>query len=102
MRRSLSGLWQFGSSLVLAVGLCLLLASLVDGGYWLLSASQKQSAAKSKKKGKKKGQPVEEAPSLAVVEESDDPKPPKDDFTVQVYQKMDEAKLEDGQLQGPV
>jgi hypothetical protein len=94
MRRSLSGLCRFGGRLVLAAGLCLLLASLVDGTHWLLSANQKQSAGKSKKKGKKKGQPVEEAPPPAAVEMAKDPKPPKDDFTVQVYKKMDEAKLE--------
>ena len=66
------------------------------GGWASLTAFRqpKKSSAKSKKKGKKKGQPVEEAAPSPVVEESNDPKPPKDDFTVQVYKKMDEAKLE--------
>lgn len=94
MRRSLSGLCRFCGRLALAAGLCLLVASLVDGPHSPLSANQKKAAAKSKKKGNKKGQPVEEAPPPVVVETAEDPKPPEDDFTVQVYKKMDQAKLE--------
>ena len=56
MRRLLSGLCRFCGRLALAVGLCLVVASLVEGPHSPLSASQK----KSKKKGKKRGQPVEE------------------------------------------
>ena len=50
MRRSLSGLCRFCGRLFLAAGLCLLVASLVDGPHSPLSANQKKSAAKSKKK----------------------------------------------------
>ena len=94
MRRSLSGLCRFGGRLVVAAGLCLLVASLVDGPHSALSANQKKSAAKSKKKGKKKGQPVEEAAPAPVVEMAKDPKPAEDDFTVQVYKKLDQAQME--------
>ncbi len=90
MRRSLSGLCRFCGRLVLAAGLCLLVGSLVEGPYSPLSASQK----KSKKKGKKRGQPVEEVAPEPAVEQAKVPKPPQNDFTVQVYQKMDEAELQ--------
>lgn len=90
MRRSLSGLCRFCGRLVLAAGLCLLVGSLVEGPYSPLSASQK----KSKKKGKKRGQPVQEAAPEPAVEQAKVPKAPQNDFTVQVYQKMDEAKLQ--------
>lgn len=90
MRRSLSGLCRFCGRLVLAAGLCLLVGSLVDGPHSPLSANQKQS----KKKGKKRGQPVEEVAPQPAVEQAKVPKPPQNDFTVQVYQKMDEANLQ--------
>ena len=90
MRRSLSGLCRFGGRLVLAVGLCLVVAGLVDGPHSPLSASQK----KSKKKGKKKGQPVQEVAPEPAVEQAKVPRPPQNDFTVQVYQKMDQADLQ--------
>ena len=92
MRRLLSGLCRFCGRLALAVGLCLLVGSLVDGPHSPLSANQKKS--KSKKKGKKKGQPVEEVAPEPAVEQAKVPKPPQNDFTVQVYQKMDEANLQ--------
>ena len=92
MRRLLSGLCRFCGRLVLAVGLCVLVAGLVDGPYSPLSANQKKS--KSKKKGKKRGQPVEEVAPEPAVEQAKVPQAPQNDFTVQVYQKMDEAKLE--------
>ncbi len=90
MRRLLSGLCRFCGRMALAVGLCLLVGSLVDGPHSPLSANQK----KSKKKGKKKGQPVEEVAPEPAVEQAKVPKPPQNDFTVQVYQKMDEANLQ--------
>ncbi len=103
MRQALSCLCRFGSYLALAVGLCLLWSSFADAALSPVPAKQKQSAAKakkkSKKKGKKKGQQVEE-PAPPVVETVEVPKPPKDDFTVQVYQKMDEAKMQTVSFKG--
>ena len=90
MRRSLSGLCRFCGRLFLAVGLCLLVGSLVEGPHSPLSANQK----KSKKKGKKRGQPVQEVEPQPAVEQAKVPKPPQNDFTVQVYQKMDQADLQ--------
>ncbi len=94
MRRLLSGLCRFCGRMVLAAGLCVLVAGLVDGPHSPLSANQKKSAGKSKKKGKKNRQPVEEVAPQPAVEQADVPKPPQNDFTVQVYDKMDEADLQ--------
>lgn len=99
MRRALSCLCRFVGSVSLATALCLLLSSFADAAAPPVPAKQKQSASKSKakkkkSKKKKKGQPVEEEPAQPVVEEVEIPKPPKDDFTVKVYRKMDEANVQ--------
>jgi hypothetical protein len=74
------------------------LSTFTDAALAPVPAKQKQSAAKSKKKskkkGRKKGKQVEEEPPPPVVEEVKVPKPTEGDFTVQVYKKMDEAKMQ--------